>query len=1390
MAKTNNYIKIALITIVYILITITRVSAAEITAVDFQGNVIGQVISTGLVINSNGENIGSITADSLIINENNEIIGGVVPQGIAIGNDNRMLGKVHSDGVVRSLSGKVLGKALPNGIAVDDNFTIIGSILFPGLIYSSEGKTIGRLTGSGTYTNLDGQEIGYVSANGYAYRKTGDDYVLDGRLISSKMVVSNNGKFIGSISPSGRVIDFEGKDIGNVHANDYVYNDALKVIGKVVRTGYAFDLSGRYIGIISYNGAVINGDKTVGFYRSDGKIINDKETVIGFSVNISATANDNKGKYLGILVPNGLIMRGKEIIGRAGANKYVFDREGNKIGEIIETGPIYDALAKLKGESMRNGNIVSLGGGVIGQIKGRFAYDSNGVLIGGLSKDLFAISLNNNPLGIVGVDASIQDGANKSKASPFGYVFNSDGKIIGQNHELLPIYGLEGLLYSYVNPNGELYRNISDVNITQTGTLIGKNGYIGNILSPLYALNYDGIRFGNFANNNLIMNKKGGIDYKVIPGNYVVESQGALDQRLTPIKGFSGNRRIALNFGGDLLGYSNSSGEVADLNGNILGHVIYGEYVVDNNNSVIGQLVPFVTVNNEKCQTLGIINGQGEILNNREVVVGKMLPNGQVLSDVGSYVGYALFNTGLIDINGNFVGTQNLGVGVDFSGKNLGCANRKGLIYDNDNALKYSVINMEPAIDFDNKIIGNIISNGSIVDNNNQIIGHMQPNGDVVSKSKKVLGNVMKYKVAFSNDNKFLGTIHPSGEVLNQNGNKVGHINFDGSISSDGETIGYGLYDFYVYDENFITYGYITKDGTVLNFLGSKVGNIDKGFVVNKKKQLVARIHRDFIVRDVSNNAVGELQLDGNVVNFLGENIGYLSESGSILNPEGQEIAKATPLQYYIIQSQEQSEKEEDEDWQKNNKKVQITDYKEEDNITKTSGEMSSGRRKIVGIAISPDGDVLGDIYDDESVRNKDGEQIGFRTPDGIIVDMNHNTIGIEDIKHTSASEMFVPAGAFGQGNPYGIGSQPSNLGPGGGYGQGERYDPIRANALNQLQQARRSDISVGRVSTNVKMSNFTGYEEDGWPGVGKNISTWRVDMSQMILEDKPIPAVLSRSVYASEGFGSNIPVTAIVERNIYAEEGRNIVIPAGSRVIGALGGEGGTGGSSGGAVKIGISWRRLIRPDGSQFTFGNAQTADAQGRAGAIGYLDEQLLKKYTMPTLTTIVESATAYLTAAGEGTTTSDGGSTESSKSQAAQDARDNFLEQMNTIFDDIMNRKANIRSVTYIPAGTRIIIFPNEDLWLNDEKRDKEKEVTGGYGQGNSGLTDKEPETMGTRGGATVTYDGTYNENVRPAGGGLVEETPAQNPNRRIRQLPPATIQQMPAEETTDDVPALL
>ena len=204
--------------------------------------------------------------------------------------------------------------------------------------------------------------------------------------------------------------------------------------------------------------------------------------------------------------------------------------------------------------------------------------------------------------------------------------------------------------------------------------------------------------------------------------------------------------------------------------------------------------------------------------------------------------------------------------------------------------------------------------------------------------------------------------------------------------------------------------------------------------------------------------------------------------------------------------------------------------------------------------------------------------------------------------------------------------------------------------------------------------------------------------------------------------------------------------------MIGDLAGEGeATGGNSGGAVKIAISWRRLIRPDGSQFDIGGANSADAQGRSGVIGYLDEQLLKRYSMPLLTSMLQNATAYVMASGSGSKNTDTSSTEDARSQAAEDARQNFISQMDQIFQEILQRKASIQSVTYVPAGTRIIIFPRKDLWLNSEDREKRNsgEGNGDGGYNESGLVDKNPGKE--RGGSNVTYSGNYNENVSPVSG---------------------------------------
>lgn len=1395
--QVNNLLRVFILSFVLTLFYVQK-SAAEITTVDFNGRVLGQVISSGMVINAEGENIGYITADSLVVNDDGKIIGGILPQGIVIGYDNKLLGKIHADGMVRSFAGKDLGRGLPNGLVINNKDEIIGAILFPGIIYSDDGMVVGRMTGAGTYTDMEGQELGFVSAGGYAYRKNGDNYVIDGRLISSKMVVSNSGRFLGSIAPSGEVIDFEAKRIGNIHANGYAYSDSGEIIGRVVMSGYVFDVNGKYLGIISYNGTAINSaGEEIGRYRSDGIVIDENgKMIVGYALNIAAAVADLNGKYIGRVVPDGKVIRGTQVIGKIGAKNFVYDENGKLIGQVIQTGPVFDALGNFKGEGMNNGALIAVGGNIIGHTINNFAYDTNGLMIGGISKNFISVNTYNKVLGVAGVNSTVGLQTDKNTVSPFGYLLNSEKKVVGGSLPVTPLYSLEGYMYSDITPNGTLYRGMDNVSLTPNGVAIGKDGFVGCQLDYSFSYNQQGDSLGYIMNDNTIMNSDGEIAYKITPDNYVIKTLGQPESNLMPLAGYAGKNMVAISTSGDLLGYLNNAGAVIDLNGNTRGKIVYGNYVTDIAGSVIGKAMPFTSVQNDKCDIMGVMNGHGDIINSREIIVGRILPNGQAISDVGSYLGYGISDKGLVDFNGNFSGVVNNGSGLDAIGNNIGCIDRKGIITDDSNKWKYGVIHQDPVIDFDNAIIGQVLIDGSVVNTKNAIIGNVQPNGNVVSKSKKVLGNVMRYKVAFDEENKFLGLVKNSGAVISDKGENVGQVQFDGSVVFEGEIVGYALYDFYAYDENFVTYGYFTKDGTVLSSVGSKLGTLNHGFVIDRNSKAVARGNRDYVIRDASNNPIGELGMDGNVLDYENNNVGYLSDNGVIKDANGDTIAQAYPLQYYNDQGYNAQQIE--ESWV-DNKKVSVQDERVQTKPkTKDTSVVKDLSKKIIGIALSPDGDIIGDIYEDNTVRDASGAQLGYRTSDGIIVDMDYNPIGIEEIKRTSADSMFVPAGTFGNGNAYGIGSQPTNLGPGGGFGQGERYDPARARALSELQQMRSKNISVKPISSNFEVSNFTGYEEDGWPGVNKNISSWRVDMSQMILEDKPIPAVLSRSVYASDGFSDNIPVTAIVERNVYAEDGRNIIIPAGSRAIGAISGSG-SGGNSGGAVKIGIAWKRLIRPDGSQFILGSSQTADAQGRSGAIGYLDEQLMKKYAKPLLASMLQSATAWAMAASgseketnnsSGTTT-----TTNSKSKAADDARENFLQQMNVLFDDLLQSKANIKTIVYVPAGTRIIIFPNEDLWLNNEKRNNERKDKQ-MDSNERGLTSENTDARAgsvhveSGGGGSVSGDEEYEEEVAPASLTSSGSSAGNTRKRRQPSVPAATQQQAPQNSDVGAVPALM
>lgn len=1478
--------------------------AQEITAINFNGEPLGKVIPDGKVVSFDNRLLGNVTADSLIINADGQLIGGVVPQGVAIGNDARFLGKVGNDGSVRSASGQVIGKSLPNGLVVNEYFDVLGQIIFPGLVYNDEGKIAGRITGDGLYTNLSGQQVGIVTPDGYAYRKVGNDYLLDGRLISSKMVISLSGEFIGSVVPGGQVTDFNSEVIGRIKANGFVYNEGNEIIGKIVTSGYAFDNNGYYLGFVSYNGEVVHENKVVGKIRADGLIINVNGAIVGQMADFAATATDLDGRYLGRLMPDGSLAKTTTVNGLAGARGQIHNASGLPIGALIKTGPVFDYKGELKGHALSNGSVIALNGTTIGYMIGEQAYNLSGMIIGAVLPPKAVYTSDNNFLGISGVSSVLDNKGSKLLVAPFGYVFGQSGSIEGKALSLGAFYTPFGTVSAYQGLNGRAL-NARGADLGQ----IAGNGYVLNPQNQLIAkniteflaINAQGEQLGTLSDENFLLNKSLSPVAKILPDGSVSEIKAG-NLNYMPKIGQAYTDKIALDFVGGFLGYADVLGNINNSSGAKIGHVAERGLVKDNNGIVIGYLSGFSGAVDDKCELLGVASSTGGIYNYRGVYVGRILENGIVISDSGSPLGYMAASTPVSDFNGRIIGfTSYNGKVNNERGELIGCLDSRRQLRNADNALIGKAVDFDSVIDFAGQINGYSTINGLIVDKNNDLIGYQQPNDNVNSNAGLPIGSLFKYKVAFGLDNKFIGYISKDGRVWNDQNKSVGTVDFDGYVVTRNQKIGYALYDFYVYDKAGKVVGVISRNGDVASFTNQNLGQFDRGFVL-KGSEIIARGRRDYYIRDKSHLVIGELQLDGRVLDNLNNVVGTLAEAGKIVNANSESIAVATPLQFYssiVPQPKRQMMFDEngnfigyldengnlvdangniigrlDENGNlvdvngniigklgpdgkivdsngkiigmaavgsqaydangnligtvdangnivdangniigKLNDKGEVVDangniiggigrkwFDKSTIVTSTTeqprikDEVSPALRlledakyyKSLGIALTPDGDYLGDILEDDTVIDENGNIIGYRMPDGLIIDDDGNLIGTEEFGDGAEDEagVFVPAGTFGPGGAYGVGAgSAGNLGPGGGFGPGERYDPTRKAALEAAMQERRQNIAVGKISSGVRKEAFDGYQKD-WSeqGIPKSISSWRVDMSEMIFSDKPIPAVIARAIDTN----NPAPITAYVERNVYAEEGRNIIIPAGSRLIGSFGSITAAAEATSESARVQISWERLIRPDGSIFVF-TGQTADAQGRAGALGYVDQQLFKKYTLPVVTTVMTSAASYFIASADDAA----GQVESSKQQAANDARQNFLNDMESLFDDILADKTDVKAMTYIPAGTRIIVYPNTDLWLRSIERDNEEsqkfqkpEILIDDVKTGQDASQRKREDVAKAANSSVVYD-PDEVKVEAAGAGtqpLIDDTAPKKTNT-IAPPPPPTGGTLPAAGTS-------
>ncbi|CAM2942935.1 TrbI/VirB10 family protein [Vibrio ordalii] len=195
---------------------------------------------------------------------------------------------------------------------------------------------------------------------------------------------------------------------------------------------------------------------------------------------------------------------------------------------------------------------------------------------------------------------------------------------------------------------------------------------------------------------------------------------------------------------------------------------------------------------------------------------------------------------------------------------------------------------------------------------------------------------------------------------------------------------------------------------------------------------------------------------------------------------------------------------------------------------------------------------------------------------------------------------------------------------------------------------------------------------------IAQDMSTFPVDLSRVVTADRSIPCILIDQIN-SQLEGS---VTCTVERNVFGFHGRNILIPAGTKIMG----------SHGTLKKVGderfnITWSRLLRPDGAHVKLTEAYAADAIGGTGVEGHVNRRNWEKYGGAILTSTV-SVLAQMSIPSEGTNISNS-------------VFESFSTDLGRVTAAMLNENINIKPYSVVPAGTRILVKPTTDIWLKQE-----------------------------------------------------------------------------------------
>lgn len=204
-------------------------------------------------------------------------------------------------------------------------------------------------------------------------------------------------------------------------------------------------------------------------------------------------------------------------------------------------------------------------------------------------------------------------------------------------------------------------------------------------------------------------------------------------------------------------------------------------------------------------------------------------------------------------------------------------------------------------------------------------------------------------------------------------------------------------------------------------------------------------------------------------------------------------------------------------------------------------------------------------------------------------------------------------------------------------------------------------------------------YTRDSTP---RTDSGFPVDRSFILTQERVITAVTRYSI------NSQIPgeVHAIVDQNIYGDDDRYVLIERGSTLIGRyepLEAQGDT--------RLNVVFYRILRPDGAHLYSGDidagfAYAADAMGRTGLVGEIDNRYWERYGSALIT------------AGIGALAGAASTYASSDTEVASQASNNLTQQLGQVTARNLEDQIDLAPIITVAASEPINVFLTEDLFI--------------------------------------------------------------------------------------------